>query len=61
MTNMTMICLLISGSVLVLAGLIAGAVLMRYGIGLGNKLTISSKDDIPIDEEVLSIEQENTE
>ncbi|KKL87868.1 hypothetical protein LCGC14_1930420 [marine sediment metagenome] len=61
MTITMMIFLLISGSVLVLAGLVAGAILMRYGIGLGNKLTISSKDDIPIDEEIISIDQENTE
>ena len=44
-----------------MSGIIAGAVLMRYGIGLGNKLTISSRDDIPINEEIISIDQEATE
>ena len=58
---MTTIILLISGGLLVMSGIIAGAVLMRYGIGLGNKLTISSRDDIPINEEIISIDQEATE
>ena len=58
---MTTITLLISGGLLVISGLIVGAVLMRYGIGLGNKLTISSRDDIPINEEIISIDQEATE
>ena len=58
---MTTIILLISGGLLVMSGIIVGAVLMRYGIGLGNKLTISSRDDIPINEEIISIDQEATE
>ena len=52
-----MISLLISGGLLVLAGLVAGAVLMRYGIGLGNRITINSRDDIPIDEELIPLDQ----
>ena len=61
MTNMTMISLLISGGGLFFAGVFTGMIVMRCGIGLGNKLTISSKDDIPIDEEITTIDQENTE
>ncbi len=61
MTTLMMMSLLISGGLLVLVGLIAGAVLMRYGIGLGNRLTINSRDDIPIDEEIIATKQENTE
>ena len=61
MTNMNMIILLISGGVLILIGMIAGAMLMRYGVGLGNRLTLSTKDEIPLDEEIITIEQENTE
>ena len=53
--------LLISGGTLVLTGAIAGAVFMRYGIGLGNKLTLSGKEEVPIDEEIISIDQEMTE
>ena len=61
MTMIMMISLLISGGLLVLAGLVAGAVLMRYGIGLGNRITINSRNDIPIDEEVIPMDQENTD
>ena len=58
---MNAIFLLISGGALVLVGCIAGAILMRVGIGLGNKLTLSSKDEIPIDEEIIQINQDMTE
>lgn len=61
MTMTTMICLLISGGALVITGLIIGTILMRYGVGLGNRLTLSSKDDIPIDEEIIGTSQEYTE
>ena len=61
MTNMDMIILLISGGALILIGMIAGAMLMRYGVGLGNRLTLSSKDEIQLDEEIITIDQENTE
>lgn len=59
--TMTTIFLLISGGVLVLVGIVAGAALMRYGVGLGNKLTITSKEDIPIDDNTKSLTQEYTE
>jgi len=52
---------LVIGGALVLVGLVAGAVLMRYGIGLGNQLTINSKDGISINEEIIATEQESTE
>ena len=61
MTNMSTIILLISGGVLILIGMVAGAMLMRYGVGLGNRLTLSSKDEIPLDEEIITIDQESTE
>jgi len=57
MMNILTICVPIS----MLIGFIAGAVVMRYGIGLGNKLTINSKDDIPLDDNSTGTTQEFTE
>ena len=39
-------------------GVLVGACLIRWGISLGNRLTISAKEEIPLDEEVISITQE---
>ena len=55
---MTTSILLISG---VLAGVVAGAIAVIYGIRLGNKLTITSREDIPLDDDSRTIEQEHTE
>ena len=59
--NMTMIYLLISGGVLFLAGIITGVFLVRYGIGIGNRLTISGKEELFLGEDIISTNQGNTE
>jgi len=61
MTNMTTILLLISGGLLVIGGMIIGTMIMRYGIGIGNKITLNSINETPFDEEIISTEQEITE
>lgn len=58
---MNTIFLLISGGALVLFGMITGAVLMKYGITLGNNLTLSSREEIPLGEEIITTNQEMTE
>jgi len=55
------ILLLTSGGVLFLVGALTGAAIMRYGIGLGNRLSISSVEEIPIDEKIVTIKQGNTD
>ena len=61
MTNTTMIYLLISGGAVVVIGMALGVAILRYGISIGNRLTFSSINNIPLDEEIISINQENTE
>ena len=56
-----MIFLLISGGALVVIGAVAGAILVKMGLKLGNKLTLSGKSEVPIDEEIIPIDQERTE
>ena len=58
---MTAILLLISGGVLVIVGIIVGTAILRYGIGIGNKITLDSMNDTPFNEEIISTEQEITE
>ena len=59
--NMTMIYLLISGGALFLSGIITGVFLVRYGIGIGNRLTISGKEELFLGEDIISTNQGNTE
>jgi hypothetical protein len=42
------------------AGVITGVALVRYGMSLGTKLYIQSKDDIPLDDKPKPIDQEFT-
>jgi len=55
------IVLLISGGFLVLIGALCGSLLTKKGIELGNRLSVSSEDGIPINEEIIPTEQEITE
>ena len=59
--NTMMILLLISGGALVVVGMATGAILIRYGIGIGNKITFNALNDTPLNEEIITITQENTE
>ena len=51
--------LIIIGCSMIVA-MIVGACLVRYGIGLGQKLTIASQNDMPIDKKMPEIMQEFT-
>jgi hypothetical protein len=44
-----------------LAFMLFGAALVRYGIGLGQKLTIAAQNDLPIDKKMPEYLQEATE
>lgn len=44
----------------VLAAMLLGAALVRYGIGLGQKLTIAAQNDMPIDKRMPAVLQEFT-
>lgn len=44
----------------VTAAMLLGAALVRYGIGLGQKLTIAAQNDLPMDKKLPSILQEHT-
>lgn len=44
----------------VLAAMLLGAALVRYGIGLGQKLTIAAQNDMPMDKKMPVVMQEYT-
>lgn len=41
-------------------GVILATILVRYGIGIGNKLTIQAQNDLPIDKKMPTILQSHT-
>jgi len=42
-------------------GVVFGAVLVRYGVGLGFKMFYQAKEDMPLSDNSSPIEQSNTE
>jgi len=51
--------------ILIIAGcsvalMLTGAVLVRYGIGLGQKLTIAAQNDLPLGKHIPPLLQEHT-
>ena len=59
MTSLLISCLL--GAMIFGLGVIYGAFLMRKSAEFGNKLTLMAKDDIPVAEEIIPVDQEYTE
>ena len=49
---------LIAGAII--AAMFVGAGLVRYGIGLGQKLTIAAQNDLPIDKQIPTLLQDHT-
>jgi hypothetical protein len=46
---------------LFISGMVFGAGFVRYGLGLGSKLHIRAKNDMSLNEDVKSIDQDFTE
>ena len=47
-------------SIALIAAMVVGAGLVRYGIGLGQKLTIAAQNDLPMGKKIPQVLQEFT-